>query len=207
LKEARTHSVGRMGGDTDPDPACRQWAELVDSSTESGEALLCLIWMGAEDFLIGHAGPLGLGKNGEHCTGISGVRDGSNSRGITLGQTPARRLHILRWCTSRLQLPQLPDPGSKVGLLDPAFEAGQLEVGMRVDEARKDGGIFEVGGGNSMRVRYRSVGAHCLKPPIRPDQDCSALDGVAFDRNQPAGGQAPRPHFSAADSGSVRSPP
>ena len=91
--------------------------------------------------------------------------------------------------------------------MDPAFEAGQLEVSVRVDEARKDGGVIEVGGRNSMRVRDGGVCAHSLKPPIRPDQDCSALDGVTFDRNQPAGGQAARPHFSAADSGSGRSLP
>jgi hypothetical protein len=113
-----------MGGGTDPDPARRQWTELADSSPKSCEALLCLIRMGAEDFLIRHARPLGLGENREHCTGISGVRDGCNSGGVTLGQPLASRLHILRRCTSRLQLPQLPDPGRKVWLLDPVFEAG-----------------------------------------------------------------------------------
>jgi len=70
---------------------------------------------------------------------------------------------------------------------------------MGVDETRKNGGIFPAMARNAFGAGHVRVVTNLLNPSVGANQDCSALDGITFDWNQPACGQSPRQHFSAAD--------
>ena len=192
LKETAADGVRSMGRDPDPKPHARPIPQFHHPGSELSETLLRLIRVGSEHFLVGDARCTGFGQRNRYRAGISRIGDGRYPCGIAVREALPGCIQILFCCPGCLQLAQLPDPGRKLGLLNSVSEAGELKMGMGVDETGENGGIFPAMAGNTFGPGHGVIAANLLKASVGANQDGSALDGVTFDWNQPACGQSPR---------------
>src|SRR5690349_166073 len=136
-KETAADGVRCMGGDPDPKPHARPILQFQHPGSELCETLLRLIRVRPEHFLVSNARSTGFSQRKTCRTGISRIRDGRYPCGIAVREALPGCDQVLFGCPGCLQLAQLPDPGRKLGLLNSVGEAGELEMGMGVDETRK----------------------------------------------------------------------
>src|SRR4029079_6013604 len=81
----------------------------------------------------------------ERDAGIAGVGEGGNTVAETLGDTITRRVeeHVPRE-NGALRARETKDPGAEVEILEKAAHRGELEVGVRIDEPRKQDRVSKV---------------------------------------------------------------
>src|SRR5882724_12466424 len=190
--------VRRMGRYAESYPGGLEAAELGDPRPKSVQALARLIRMRPEHLLVRDARPAALGERPDHHAAVPGVCDGGDPARPAVGQPPPGRGEILLGPAPVLELAQSPDPGCEVVVLDLASEAGELEVGVNVDEAGNDRGAGKVACEHTLGPGDAGVRSDSRDAAVRSDEDRAVRNRLPIDREDPAGCEPDGRHLSRA---------
>ena len=144
-EERPADRVRRMGRYADPNPPTRAPPQRFDLPAEPRQALRKLGRVGTEHLLIDDSTSAELGQGLERRAGIAGIRNRGDPAGPALAQAAPGRLAILVPGARLLAGANVPDPRGKVGArLGALRKAGQLEMGMGIDEAGEEDCVAQV---------------------------------------------------------------
>jgi hypothetical protein len=192
---------------TNPHAPRRVPSQPLQLLLQAEQARVALIRVRPEDLLVRDPRATGLGQRLDDGAGVAGVGDGGHAGGPAVGQpTPCRREKGVGG-TGGLGGAKPADPTGKVRLRRLAFEAGQLEVRVGVDQARTQQRVPEVLHRHRVRLGHEVVGSDGEDTAVRSDQQRAALDRRAIDRKDPPRLQPAGPHPSGEDSAPVRRRP
>ena len=198
-EEGRAYGVGRVGRNSNPDPGRGQREKLLDTALEAGEAVLCLSGMRAENLLVRDARAACLGKHPDDGTRISGIGDCCDPGRVAIGQTSTGSLQVTVGGSGGLEPPQTSDPGGEIWIGHQAFEAGEFQVSVGVDQAGKECSIKKFGGRHAGGPGHDVIGTDRLNSAVSINQHCATLDRRADYGKNPACGYPPLAHLSAGD--------
>ena len=196
-EECRAYGVGRVGRNSDPDPGRGQVGKLLDTALEAGQAVLSLGGMRAENLLVCDARAASLGKHPDDGTRIAGVGNCRDAGREAIGQAATGSLEVTVGVSAGLELPQTSDPGGEFWIGHQAFEAGEFQVSVGVDQAGKECSIRKVGGRHAGGPGHDVIGTDRLNSAMSINQHCATLDRCADYGKNPACGYPPLAHLSA----------
>ena len=165
--------------------------------------------MGPEDLLIGHAGSIRLRQGLDGRTRNRRYRRWWSLPRRSRPASPRRAASTYSaGVRRRLQLPEPPNPGRKLALLDLVREAGEFQMGMGIDQAGEDDRVTKVLGRHIRRSWH--VSSQGPPPAIRPsgsDQQRAALDRRRLQPESASGRPAGAPAFQRGELGGGPVPP
>jgi hypothetical protein len=144
--------------------------------------------MGAENLLVRNPGRPCLGQGLDRCSRVSGICYGSHTARIAGREPPTGGLDVLRGAPGSLQLAEPANPYGEIAFRHLAFEAGEFQMSVSVDQTWQNDGVFELHGRNTMGSRNDRIGTDGLEPPVRSYQNRAMLDSATVNRDQPSCG-------------------
>jgi hypothetical protein len=163
----------------------------VDVILKLGQARVGLGGIWPEDFLVGNSGPVRLRQRLYHRPRVARVRNQGDTSGITIGEAPAGCIEVLRGASGCFELAKMADPGGKLRVPHLPLEAGELQMGMGVDQAGNQDGVAELVCRHTRRPRDYCIRTNGLDSAVGVKQNCTTLYRRGFDRQQPASREPP----------------
>ena len=165
--------------------------EALEVAGEGLHRAGALVGVGAEHLVVCHPAGAEVPQRGDHLAGRAGVAHRGDPRrppGANAGAGLQEKFFLL---PRGLDPDHVEDPLPEVVLLDHAGEAGQLEVGVAVDEAREEGSIGKRNRLGALGRRNGLVRTNGENPPIVSNEEGAIRDRGALHRKEPRRGETP----------------
>jgi hypothetical protein len=175
--ERLTHRVGRVGRDAESHPTRGKGTQALERGRELGEARGAFRRVRTEDFLIVDAAPAEPRQRGERRPGAAGVRHARHSGGPRVSHALLRRARELLRRRRVFQRADRANPRRELGLLVPSGQVGELEMRVRVDEARDEARFGKLPLQCSLGPGDQGVGADRGDRPVIVYENGAVLDG------------------------------
>ncbi len=196
--ERTAHGVRRVGRDAQTHPPGGEWGEILHLIPEAAQARNQLGGVGTEDFVIDNAAPTQLGERPRDRAGIAGVRDGGHPRRPALAHPAPRRLEKRDRAPRRLETADRENPIPEFRLGRGVLEAGELEVGVGVDQSGQQQRRSQLQRKSPLGPRHARIGTDLENPPAGADEHGGIGNRRLIDRESPARRQPEWFHGSAS---------